>query len=122
MVKILLFVPTFTPFTFHWYAGLLPPFTEAAVKVILVPVQVLMVEAVIVTDAIKLLPTLITTVSFFTQPPALLTVKKYCVDTVGVTVGSAIEELKPEGLELQLYVLPLTAGEPIVTDDPVQRF
>ena len=33
------FVPVFTPFTFHWYTGELPPFTGVAVKLTGVPGQ-----------------------------------------------------------------------------------
>ena len=37
--KVGLFVPTFPPFTFHWYDGVVPPLTGAAVNVIFVPAQ-----------------------------------------------------------------------------------
>ena len=36
LVYVLLLVPTFTPFFFHWYAGVAPPFVATAVKVMLV--------------------------------------------------------------------------------------
>jgi hypothetical protein len=39
-VKVALFVPAFTPFTFHWYEGV-PPLAGVAVKVTLAPVQIL---------------------------------------------------------------------------------
>ena len=32
-------VPTFDPFFFHWYDGVVPPFDGTAVKVTLVPAQ-----------------------------------------------------------------------------------
>ena len=32
-------MPTFEPFTFHWYAGVSPPLTGVAVKVTDVPAQ-----------------------------------------------------------------------------------
>ena len=32
-------MPTFTPFTFHWYTGEVPPFTGVAVYVTEVPAQ-----------------------------------------------------------------------------------
>lgn len=41
-VKVELFVPTFTPFTCHWYEGLAPAFVGVAVKVTLVPAQILL--------------------------------------------------------------------------------
>ena len=31
------FVPTFTPFSCHWYVGEVPPFTAVALKVTFVP-------------------------------------------------------------------------------------
>jgi hypothetical protein len=39
LVKVVLFVPTFTPFTFHWKIGLLPSFIAVAVNVIDSPLQ-----------------------------------------------------------------------------------
>ena len=48
-----LLVPTFPPFTFHWYVGELIPFAGVAVNVTLVPVQIAPCGfAVIVTPAI----------------------------------------------------------------------
>ena len=38
---VVLFVPTSDPFTFHWYTGVVPPFTGVAVKVTEVPAQIL---------------------------------------------------------------------------------
>ena len=35
--KVLLFVPTFAPFTCHWYDGVVPPFVGVAVNVTDVP-------------------------------------------------------------------------------------
>ena len=35
-----LFVPTFDPFTCHWYVGVVPPFVAVAVYVALVPEQI----------------------------------------------------------------------------------
>ena len=37
--KVLLFVPTLLPFTFHWYEGDVPPLVGVAVKMTEVPVQ-----------------------------------------------------------------------------------
>jgi hypothetical protein len=39
LVKVVLFVPAFTPFTFHWYDGVVPPFEGVAVKVNELPAQ-----------------------------------------------------------------------------------
>lgn len=51
-----------TPFTFQLKPGLLPPFTGLAIKVILVPLQTLLVSAVMKTEAFKLLTTFMTMV------------------------------------------------------------
>jgi len=37
--NVLLFVPTIVPFTFHWYEGLVPPFTGIAVKRMVAPLH-----------------------------------------------------------------------------------
>jgi hypothetical protein len=52
-VYVVEFVPTFTPFTFHWYEGVVPPLVGVAVKVNDVPLQLGFVPAVkaIVTPA-----------------------------------------------------------------------
>jgi len=44
-------VPTFAPFSFHWYEGVVPPFTGVAVKVTLVPAQIGFSEATMLTLA-----------------------------------------------------------------------
>ena len=45
-----LFVPTFAPFTCHWYEGVVPPFTGIAVNVRLPPAQIDVVGALMLTD------------------------------------------------------------------------
>ena len=45
------FVPAFTPFTFHWYAGVVPPFIGVAVKMTDDPGQKGFEEAMMVTPA-----------------------------------------------------------------------
>jgi len=45
-----LFVPALIPFTFHWYAGLLPPLTGVAVKVTGVPRHTGLAEAKMLTE------------------------------------------------------------------------
>ena len=47
-------VPTFEPFNFHWYVGVVPPFVGVAVKVTEVPAQIVVTEADILTLAGKL--------------------------------------------------------------------
>lgn len=49
-VNVGLFVPTFTPFTFHWYTGVEPPLVGVAVKVTEVPGQIEVCDAAILTD------------------------------------------------------------------------
>jgi hypothetical protein len=44
---VVLFVPTFPPFTFHWYAGVLPPLVGVAVKVTFVPAQIVVLPATV---------------------------------------------------------------------------
>ena len=44
-------VPTFDPFTFHWYTGIEPPLVGVAVKVTFVPAQTLALEALMLTLA-----------------------------------------------------------------------
>jgi len=41
-VYVGLFVPTFAPFTCHWYVGVVPPLIGFAVNVTLVPVQIIL--------------------------------------------------------------------------------
>ncbi len=47
LLNELLFVPTFTPFSFHWKAGLAPPFVILAVNVVFVPAQIVFVPVLI---------------------------------------------------------------------------
>ena len=49
-VKVGLFVPTFEPFTLHWYTGVVPPFTGVAVNVTDVPGQIVVWDATTDTD------------------------------------------------------------------------
>jgi hypothetical protein len=44
-----LLVPTFTPFTFHWYVGAVPPFTGLAVNTMGAPAHTEFAEALIAT-------------------------------------------------------------------------
>lgn len=47
-------IPTFMPFFFHWYIGLVPPFTVVAVKVTGVPLQIILLGfAAMVTDGVS---------------------------------------------------------------------
>ena len=44
-------VPTLAPLSFHWYEGVVPPFTGVAVNVTLVPAQIGFSEATMLTLA-----------------------------------------------------------------------
>jgi hypothetical protein len=50
-VNVYEFVPVFTPFTFHWYDGVVPPFIGVAVKVTDDPGQKGLDDAAMVTPA-----------------------------------------------------------------------
>jgi hypothetical protein len=43
-------VPTFAPFNFHWNEGVAPPFAGVAVNVTLVPAQIVVALAAILTE------------------------------------------------------------------------
>jgi hypothetical protein len=46
-------VPTFVPFKVHWYVGVVPPLVGVAVKVTLVPEQIVVAGVVMLTLAIE---------------------------------------------------------------------
>jgi hypothetical protein len=52
LVKVAEFTPALLLFTFHWYTGLLPPLTGVAVKVTLPPAHIVVVLAVIDTEGV----------------------------------------------------------------------
>ena len=62
LLYVVEFVPTFTPFNFHWYVGVVPPFVGVAVYVIEVPAQVGFAEAAILILATTFGLTVIVTV------------------------------------------------------------
>jgi hypothetical protein len=45
-----LLAPVFAPFTVHWYAGVVPPFVGVAVKVTVLPEQIVVADAVKLTE------------------------------------------------------------------------
>ena len=49
-LKVGLLVPTFAPFTFHWYVGVVPPLVGVAVKVTGVPGHIVVADADTVTE------------------------------------------------------------------------
>jgi len=81
-------LPTFTPFTFHWYRGEAPPFVGVAVNMIVSPGFMVEVLLEIETDGGELVFTVTTillhTPGNGTQPPSPRT--KYSVVAVGETV------------------------------------
>lgn len=50
---VVLLVPTFVPFNFHWYEGVVPPLVGVAVNVTFVPEQIFVALALILTLAGK---------------------------------------------------------------------
>ena len=60
-VYVVEFVPTSVPFNFHWYAGVVPPFVGVAVKVTLVPAQIVLALAAILTVGVTFGVTVIVT-------------------------------------------------------------
>jgi hypothetical protein len=62
LVYVELLVPTLEPLSFHWYTGVVPPLVGVAVKVTLVPEQIVVAEAAILTLAGKFGFTVIVTV------------------------------------------------------------
>ena len=50
LVKVALLVPTFAPFTFHWYTGAAPPLVGVAVKVTDVPGHIVVADAPTLTE------------------------------------------------------------------------
>ena len=66
-----LFVPAFTPFTFHWYEGV-PPFVGVAVKVTLDPGQIDVAVAAILTLGVSIgLTVTVTGLVAIVQPEAV---------------------------------------------------
>jgi hypothetical protein len=61
VVNVALFVPAFTPSICHWYDGVEPPFVGVAVKVTLVPAQIVVADADTDTDGVTLEFTVIVT-------------------------------------------------------------
>src|SRR5436190_1764664 len=51
-VNVAELVPAFTPFTCHWYVGVVPPLVGVAVNVMLLPAQIEVDEALIETDGV----------------------------------------------------------------------
>lgn len=52
LLKVAAFTAVFVPFIFHWYAGVMPPLTGVAVKVILVPWQIEVADAEMLTAGV----------------------------------------------------------------------
>jgi hypothetical protein len=83
-VKVAELVPAFTPFTCHWYTGVVPPLLGAAVKVIALPEQIVVVVAVMATDGVTEL-TVTTPVPVLVHGPKL-----YVMVYVVVEAGDAV--------------------------------
>ena len=65
--------------------------------------------------------TVMTTLFVLLQAVAVMvSVKVYVVVAVGLTLGFALVDVNPDGLDTQLYVEPLTDAAPMVVLDPLQ--
>ena len=49
----MLFTPTLLPFFFHWYAGVVPPLKDVALKVTLLPAQIGLLLAIILIEGVE---------------------------------------------------------------------
>ena len=84
---------TATPFKYHWYVGVVPPFTGLAVNVIGDPAQISVPgSAVIVTDAATLLIVETVVVALLVQPFALVIVTVNTSPFAGATAVATAEE------------------------------
>ena len=99
---MVLLVPTFAPFTCHWYAGVVPPLVAVAVNVADAPTHsgfVPEVKAIIIAGITEVL-TVIVFVAIPVHPAVLVPVTVYVVVAEGVT-----ETLAPDKLPgIQVYV------------------
>jgi hypothetical protein len=59
LVYVVLLEPTLAPFSFHWYTGVAPPLVGVAVKVTLVPAQMVVAEAAMLTEGVAFAVTVI---------------------------------------------------------------
>ena len=59
--KVALFVPALLPLTFHWYTGVVPPLTGVAVKLTVVPAQIVVASATMLTEEVRIGLTVIVT-------------------------------------------------------------
>ena len=90
-------VPTFEPFNFHWYVGVIPPFVGVAVKVTEVPAQIVVAEA----DILKLAGKLGLTTIFFEavvvpqDPPLVVSVNVIGVVEFEAGVNVAVPGVLP---------------------------
>ena len=90
-----LLVPTFEPFTFHWYDGLVPPFVGFAVKVTFTPEHAVVPGlALIETDGV-VVGTLVTryltvSVALSQQPAVARSTTNMMVSTGGVILLEAV--------------------------------
>jgi hypothetical protein len=83
-----LLVPTFDPFTFHWYKGLAPPFVGVAVKVTRVPSQIFRLSALIETAGVTISVMVTVVLHSVVNPQPLVTIQRI-VETPGLKVPLA---------------------------------
>jgi hypothetical protein len=96
---VLLLVPTFMPFSFHWYAGVAPPFSEVAVNVTPVPAQITVADAAMITEGV----TWVVTVIVIALERAVPVVRQ---DSLEVNSQVTWSPLVRPGVEKALVLLP----------------
>ena len=109
-------VPTFEPFNFHWYVGVVPPFVGVAVNVTEVPSQIVAAEAEILTLAGKLgLTTILLEAVVVPQDPPLVV----NVNVIGVVEFAAAVNVAVLGVLPVLFAnVPLDADHTAAVAPP----
>ena len=98
-------VPTFDPFTFHWYDGFAPPFVGVAVKLIFAPAQIFKLLALI-----KILGFAVglTIIPILFEMPLLFVAQGLVFEMTQVTVSLLFSELEANVLLFVPTFTPFT--------------
>jgi hypothetical protein len=93
----------FTPFFFHWYVGVVPPFVGVAMKFTAVPVHTVVLLAAILTEGVTAVVTVIVTGLLFTTvadgQTALLVICKVMISPLTKTSEVYVADVAPLILE-----------------------
>ena len=109
-------VPTFEPFNFHWYVGVVPPFVGVAMKVTEAPAQIVVAEAEILTLAGKfgLTTILLEAVAVPQDPPLVVN-----INVIGVVEFAAAVKVAVFGVLPVLFAnVPLDADQTAAVAPP----